>query len=204
MFNREMQVWKRVAEPSSNPAKQPFTTTILQKSRELYQEYCKNIKWPTWSTSAGGQNSRKKTRTEELTDVAALIAQNKSFKKDLKKMKTGLHSRKALRVNGSTRDGGKYSWENHYGHNKNFSTKKDFLTWLHQNWITPPPQKRGTELNGGIALYVIIKATTSSRIVERPVQLPNQRQTTSQQSRILHAWKTYQPSHLQTIIPLAA
>ena len=30
-FNQEMQVWKSVAESSSNPAKQPSTTTIYRK-----------------------------------------------------------------------------------------------------------------------------------------------------------------------------
>ena len=38
-FNQEMQVWKSVSKTSPNPEKQPSTTTILQKARELYQEY---------------------------------------------------------------------------------------------------------------------------------------------------------------------
>ena len=73
-FNQEMQVWKNVAELSSNPAKQPSTTTLLQKDRELYQEYKKNSKWPAWSTSTGCHNSREKLPAEELANIAALIA----------------------------------------------------------------------------------------------------------------------------------
>ena len=38
-FNQEMQVWKSVAELSSNPAKHPNPTTILKKDHDLYQEY---------------------------------------------------------------------------------------------------------------------------------------------------------------------
>ena len=63
-------------------------------------------------------------------DIAVLIIQNKSFKKDLNKIQSGLNTGKALRANGSIRCGGKYSWENYYGHDKDLSTKEDFLTWL--------------------------------------------------------------------------
>ena len=127
-FNQEMQVWKSVAESSLNPAKQPSTTTILQKSRKLYQEYGVQKKWHEYVPSTGGNNSQKKPRTEDLTDVAALIAQNKLFKKDLKNIKTGLNTGQALRPNGSARQDGKYSWENHYGNDKEFSTKEEFIT----------------------------------------------------------------------------
>ena len=57
-FNQEMQVWKSVAEVSSNPAKQPSTTNILQKPRKLYQEYGKNSKWTAYPKNTGDQNSR--------------------------------------------------------------------------------------------------------------------------------------------------
>ena len=43
-FNQDIQVWKSIAESSSNPTKQPSTTNILQKAHELYQEYGKNSK----------------------------------------------------------------------------------------------------------------------------------------------------------------
>ena len=73
-FNQEMQVWKSVAELSSNPAKQPSPTTILQKDRELHQEYGVQKKWPEYVSNNQGQISRKRPRMEDLTDVAALIA----------------------------------------------------------------------------------------------------------------------------------
>ena len=37
-FNQEMQVWKSVAELSSNPVKYSSSTTIVQKSPKLFQE----------------------------------------------------------------------------------------------------------------------------------------------------------------------
>ena len=43
-FNQEIQVWKSVAEISSDPAKQSSHTIILWKARKLYQEYGKHIK----------------------------------------------------------------------------------------------------------------------------------------------------------------
>ena len=55
---------------------------------------------------------------EDLTDVAAIITQNKTFKKDLKNIKAGLNAGKSLCPNGSARKGGKYSWENYYGNDK--------------------------------------------------------------------------------------
>ena len=125
-------MWKSVAESSSNPAQKPSTTNILQKARELYQEYTKNGKWPIFTAGTKDQNSRKRPRTEDLTDVAALLAQNKSFRKDLNKIRSGIKSDKALRPNGSARRGGKYSWDNHYGPDKYFKSKKTFLTWLHR------------------------------------------------------------------------
>ena len=57
-FNQEMQVWKSVAEASSNPAKQLSTTTILQKACELYQEYSVQKKWPEYDTKQV-ENSQK-------------------------------------------------------------------------------------------------------------------------------------------------
>ena len=69
-----MQVWKSVAESSSDPAKQLSLTIFLQKARELYQEYGKNSKRPTWSMISGGQDNHKISRLEELTNVAALIS----------------------------------------------------------------------------------------------------------------------------------
>ena len=77
---------------------------------------------------------------DPLMDVSALIAQNKSFKKDLNTIKSGLSGGKALRPNKSARRGGKSSWKNHYGTDKDFSMKEDFLTWLHRkpnNTSTP-------------------------------------------------------------------
>ena len=55
--------------------------------------------------------------------------------------------RKDLCPNGSTRRSGKYSWENHYRKNKDFSTKEDFLTWLHRkpNNIFTSKTKNGVE-----------------------------------------------------------
>ena len=146
-FNQEMQVWKSVAELSSNPAKQSSPTTILQKARELYQELGVQKKWPEYVSNHHGQNSRKRSRTEDLTDVAALIAQNKSFKKYLNTIKSGLSGGKALRSNGSTRRGGRYSWENHYDPDKDFSTKGDFFTWLHRkpNNTTTSETKNGID-----------------------------------------------------------
>ena len=116
-FNQEMQVWKSVAKISTNPSKQPSPTTILQKAREMYQEYGVTKKWPEYE-SKNHEISRKRPQTEEFTDVAALIAQNKSFKNSLKNIKSGMNAGKALRSNGLTRRGGKYSWENHYGDGK--------------------------------------------------------------------------------------
>ena len=107
-FNQEMQLWKSVPELSSNPSKQPNPTTILQKAREIYQEYDVQKKWLEYISNNNDENSRKRPRMEVLTDVAALIAQNKSFKKDLKNSKSGLGGGKALCPNGSNRRGGKY------------------------------------------------------------------------------------------------
>ena len=69
---------------------------------------------------------------KELTDVAALLAQNKLFKDGLNKIKSGLHLVKSLHSNVSTRRDGEYSWEIHYRPDNDFSTKEEFLTWLHR------------------------------------------------------------------------
>ena len=53
-FNQEMQVWKSVAELSSNPAKQSSPTTILKKARELYQDYGIQKKWPEHISNNNG------------------------------------------------------------------------------------------------------------------------------------------------------
>ena len=118
-----MQVWKSVAESILNPETQPYTTNILQKSRGLYQEYGNHQKWPTYTSSTECQNNRKIPRMEDLTDVAVRIAQNKLFKKDLNKIKTCLTAGKSICTNSSTRRGSKYSWENHFGKDKDFLTE---------------------------------------------------------------------------------
>ena len=58
-----------------------------------------------------------------------------------------MNAGKAIRPNGSTRRGGKYSWENDYGDGKDFTTKGIFCTWLHckPNNTTTSETKNGTD-----------------------------------------------------------
>ena len=56
---------------------------------------------------------------------------------------------KALRQNKNARRGGKYSWENHYGTDKDFPTKDEFLTWLHRK----PKNTSASETINGVEWY---------------------------------------------------
>ena len=71
-FNQEIQVWKSVPEANINPSKQPSPFTLLQKARELYQHLKTRGAWSKWSESENVP--RKRARTEEINDVAALVA----------------------------------------------------------------------------------------------------------------------------------
>ena len=148
-----MQVWKSIAEASSNPAKQPSTTTILQKACEMYQEYGVQQNWPDYETN-NIQTSQKRPRTEDLTDVAALIAQNKSFKKYLKISNLVLLPEKPFVLTARLVEAVSTAGKTTTVMVRNSQLKRFFLRGYTVNQTTLPRQKPKTEPIGCTILVV--------------------------------------------------
>ena len=96
-----------------------YTRSTKKISSDLHINLVLQAKLAAKKTTNGRANGRCSSYSSEQ------VVQKESWK-----IQSGIHSGKSLHSNGSARRGGKYSWENHYGPDKDLLTKEDFLTWL--------------------------------------------------------------------------
>ena len=155
-FIADMKVWRQQQRHSSSG----YTFNIddlFSQARERYTHYKDHMEdWPTQHESRSSRSSRNRRRRRdrspdersERSDMAALHADIKATKKQIALLADSRDTASRESRSSSSSNLSSYSYERHYGKNKDFKHKHEFMAWLYT-----PPRKGTTDVIHGITWH---------------------------------------------------
>ena len=138
-------VWRSVLDQTSHDLE---IGELLGKARS---EYLGMVTLKTWSTNSRSNEPQIPKKSKQDRDISAILASSEEANAKISAMMKALTkaSKKGYPAIVGNRDtkksGPKHDWDKQFGEGKDFPTKSEFMTWLHE---APSSGKSTTKKNG--------------------------------------------------------